>query len=63
MKRARYEIIEDAEAPFYGAIPELPGVWARAATLERCRRELKGTLEGWILMGALTADWFAALLM
>ena len=49
MKRARYELIEDTEAPFYGEIPELPGVWASAATLESCHRELKDTLEGWIL--------------
>jgi len=50
MKRAHYELIEDAEAPFYGEIPELPGVWASAGTLEGCRRELKDTLEGWILL-------------
>lgn len=50
MKRARYELIEDPEAPFYGEIRELPGVWARAATLEICRRELKDTVEGWILL-------------
>ena len=50
MKRARYELIEDPEAPFYGEIPELPGVWASAATLEGCRRALKDTLEGWILL-------------
>jgi predicted RNase H-like HicB family nuclease len=49
MKRARYELIEGPEA-FYGEIRELPGVWARAATLEICRRELKDTVEGWILL-------------
>jgi hypothetical protein len=41
MKRARYELIEDTEAPYYGEIPELPGVWASAATLESCHRELQ----------------------
>ena len=50
MKRARYERIEDTEPPFYGEIPELPGVWASAATLDSCRRELKDTLEDWILI-------------
>ena len=50
MKRARYERIEDTEAPFYGESPELPGVWASAATLDSCRRELKDTLEGWVLI-------------
>lgn len=50
LRRARYEIIEDADAPFYGEIPDLPGVWASGATLENCRRELKDTVEGWILL-------------
>lgn len=50
LKRARYELIEDPKAPFYGEVPELPGVWASADTLEACRRELKETVEGWILL-------------
>lgn len=50
MKRARYELIEDAEAPYYGEISELPGVWANAATLDGCHHALKDTLEGWILI-------------
>ena len=41
LSRARYEIIDDQETPYYGEIPDLPGVWASAATLEGCRRELK----------------------
>jgi len=41
MKRARYEIIEDPEAPFYGAIPELPGVWVSAV-----RRWISGSGPG-----------------
>ena len=27
MRQARYELIQDDE-PYYGEIPELPGVWA-----------------------------------
>lgn len=50
LKRARYELIEDPNEPFYGEVPELPGVWASADTLEACRRELKETVEGWILL-------------
>ena len=50
LRRARYEILEDSDARFYGEVPELPGVWANARTLEECRRELKETIEGWILV-------------
>lgn len=48
--RARYEMIDDPETPFYGEIPDLPGVWASADTLDGCRRALKDTVEGWILL-------------
>jgi predicted RNase H-like HicB family nuclease len=49
MRRARYEIVED-DGTFYGEIPELPGVWANAKTLEACREELESVLEGWLLL-------------
>jgi len=49
MDRATYEIIDDPE-PFYGEVPELPGVWATGKTLEDCRRELQGVIEGWIAL-------------
>ena len=45
---ARYEIIDDEE-PYYGEVPELPGVWATGATLEICRRALAGAVEDWLL--------------
>ncbi len=48
--RARYELIEDGETPYYGEVPELPGVWACGRTLDECRRELKDVVEGWILL-------------
>jgi len=48
LDRARYEIIEDEE-PFYGEVPELPGVWATGKTLEVCRSNLASALEDWIL--------------
>jgi len=49
LRRARYELIEDEE-PFYGEIPDLKGVWATGTTLEECRENLKGVIEGWILI-------------
>lgn len=49
LKRARYEMLEDGT--FYGEIPLLPGVYANAPTLETCREELSGVLEGWVLLG------------
>jgi len=50
LRRAHYELLEDADAGFYGEVPDLPGVWANAHTLEECRLELKETIEGWILL-------------
>lgn len=49
LSKATYEIIEDEE-PFYGEIPELRGVWAIGKTLEECRENLKGVVEGWIAL-------------
>jgi predicted RNase H-like HicB family nuclease len=48
LEEARYEIIEDEE-PYYGEILQLAGVWATGETLEACRRNLKETLEDWLL--------------
>jgi predicted RNase H-like HicB family nuclease len=50
MRHVNYEILED-EGSFYGQIPECPGVWATAGTLEACREELESVLEGWLLLG------------
>jgi len=49
MRRARYEIIDDPE-PYYGEIPDCPGVWASGRNLEECRRNLKETLEGGLIL-------------
>ncbi|HSQ07895.1 MAG TPA: hypothetical protein VLM84_09420 [Chromatiaceae bacterium] len=32
LRRARYEIIDDQETPSCGEVPDLPGVWASAAS-------------------------------
>ena len=49
MELARYEIIED-EGTYWGEIPGLQGVWARHATLEACRRELREALSDWMAL-------------
>jgi predicted RNase H-like HicB family nuclease len=49
MEQAVYEIIED-ERTYWGEIPGLQGVWARDATLEGCRRELREALSDWIAL-------------
>lgn len=48
MRHADYDILEDKT--FYGEIPNCPGVYSNAGTLEACREELKEILEGWILI-------------
>jgi predicted RNase H-like HicB family nuclease len=50
LARAHYELIDDQETPYYGEIPELPGVWASAESLEHCRAELKEAVESWLLL-------------
>lgn len=49
LKRARYELIEDEE-PYYGEVPELPGVWATGRSLEECRENLREVIEGWLMV-------------
>lgn len=50
MQRAHYEQMEDDEG-WFATIPGLPGLWASAKTVEETRKELKSTLEDWILVG------------
>ena len=50
MKKARYEILPDDHS-YYGEIPDFPGVFANATTLEECRNVLREVLEDWILIG------------
>ena len=49
LARANYEIIRD-EAPYYGEVPDLKGVWATGKNLEECRRKLAEVIEGWIII-------------
>lgn len=48
MAKAHYELIDDGS--FWGSIPAFDGLWGNADTLEECRRELKETLEEWLLL-------------
>lgn len=54
MGAAQYELTENGR--YYGFIPKCEGVWGEAATLERCREELRGVLESWIIGGLRHAD-------
>lgn len=49
MRHAHYEILEDGT--YYGEIPDCPGVYAQAGTLEGCRDQLREVLEDWIVLG------------
>jgi len=49
MRLAKYKMLEDDQS-FFGEIPECPGVWANATTLEECREELEEVLEDWLLI-------------
>ncbi|OQX18727.1 MAG: HicB family protein [Desulfobulbaceae bacterium A2] len=48
LRHARYEILADT-GEYYGEIPECPGVYANAATLEACRDQLAEVIEEWVL--------------
>jgi len=47
--KARYELIDDEE-PYYGEVPELPGIWATGRNLEECRENLREVIEGWLMI-------------
>lgn len=54
LHHARYELMEDGN--FFADVPELPGVWASASTLEACREELREVIEDWLLVGLRHGD-------
>ena len=49
LDRAHYELIDDEE-PYYGEVPDLPGVWATGRSLEECRQNLQEVIEGWVMV-------------
>ncbi len=46
LAKAKYKIIEDGS--YFGEIPGLRGVWANNKNLEKCKEELKETIEEWL---------------
>ncbi|MGI8551967.1 MAG: type II toxin-antitoxin system HicB family antitoxin [Dehalococcoidia bacterium] len=60
MRHAQYERLSD-DRSFYGDIPQLPGVWANAATLKETQQELREVLEDWILLGLSRDDRLPAI--
>lgn len=48
MSEAVYDKLEDGS--FSGKIPKCPGVVAFGETLYKCERELKSSLEGWLIV-------------
>lgn len=50
LKGAQYKLL--GRGMYFGEIPELPGVWANARNLEKCRNELQEVLEDWVLLNA-----------
>ena len=55
ISHARFETIPE-DGTIFGTIPEFPGVWANAETVEACREELAEVLEGWLLLGIANHD-------
>ncbi len=49
LEQAEFDKLEDGS--FAGRIPVCPGVVAFADTLKDCQRELRSTLEDWLLLG------------
>jgi len=47
LEKARYKVLEDGT--WFAEIPDFEGIWANAATVEECRRELMEVLEEWLV--------------
>lgn len=48
MLLAAYEEMEENEG-WFGTIPGFDGLWASGSNEEECRKELRSTLEDWVL--------------
>lgn len=55
MGRARYELMEDDEG-WFATIPGFPGLYGSGETVEEARRDLRGALEGWIILALQDHD-------
>ena len=54
LQHATYEKTESGK--YFGSIPDAPGVWSEAETLEACRTELREVLEEWIILSLKRGD-------
>ena len=54
MHRASYEVIDDGT--FVGEIEGFCGVLGSGSTIEECRADLRGALEGWLILGLWMND-------
>jgi predicted RNase H-like HicB family nuclease len=50
MRHARCDMLHEDQS-YYCEIPELPGVWNNAPSLDSAYQELRDVLEGWIALG------------
>lgn len=48
LERGEYKQLDDGT--WFAEIPGFPEVWAKALTVEACRRELLEVLEEWLLL-------------
>ena len=55
MSKAVYDKLEDGT--YCGKIPECPGTIAFGQTLHQCQIELRGVLEGWLLVMIRHGDY------
>lgn len=51
MAQVHYEIIDQAETPYYGEITGLRGVLTCGKTLEEYRANLEEALDAWLVLG------------
>ena len=54
MRKASYELIEDGT--YVGEIDGFCGVLGNGPTIEECRADLRGALEGWLILGLWMND-------
>jgi len=54
MEKAQYKKLEDGT--WFADIPGFTGVWANAATVEKCRNELISVLEEWLILKLRDGD-------
>jgi predicted RNase H-like HicB family nuclease len=53
--KTRYKVLEDGT--WFAEIPGFEGVWANAANVEDCRRELTEVLEEWLVLKIRDRDF------